>query len=901
MNATEFHALLVVDVVDSTALAQSLGDHATAQWWTAHDRIARDLLATWRGREIDKTDGFLLLFSSVGDAAGYALAYHRALAALQVPACARAGIHAAGIILRENSPDDVVRGAKPVEVEGVAKATTARLAALATAGQTLLSAQACAAWSAQALHVHSHGHWRLKGLADPVELFEVGDAGGAFVAPPDGAKGYRVVHREGEWLPLRDVEHNLPQPMNSFIGRVHELAELQQRLAEGRLVTVLGTGGLGKTRLALQAARALLGEFTDGAWFVDLAPLSDPRQVPQAVASALRLKEEPGRPVLETLLQHAASRELVIVLDNCEHVVDAAAALTHRLLEAGGGVRVLATSREPLRVPGELCYPLAPLALPATDIPVDVAAAQGAEAVRLFVERARASRPDFALTAANVAAVVEICRRLDAIPLAIELAAARVRMLSIAQIAQRLDDRFRLLTGGDRTVLPRQQTLRALIDWSHDLLSAPEQALLRRLAVFAGGWTLEAAEAVGADGEVARDDVIDLLGRLVERSLVSMESGGRRYRLLESVRAYALEHLERCVEGDATRSRHLAHYLDVAMRAAPALWGPEQGAWIARLDQERENLLLAHHWSDRAPDGARDGLLLVTKLQLYWMPGGLLEPGYRMTLEALDRAGAQARDEARCGALYAASQLAFFLGRLDAALAHGADSLSIARALGLEHRAIDALLMMGCATEDAGRVEECQRLYAEAVECARRSEDHGRLSYALNGLGGHHMETDPEAGIPLFEESVQLAREIGDEDSVAITLQNLARCQLRTGRFDEAAGALREALRIGLRIGATRPTMYVLDTCAALAAASGDAASAARFLGAADAQWQRIKVARPLGENVQAERTAAEARERLASDAFAAHRTQGHALGLQAAAAEMDAWLVARHAAPPAG
>jgi len=898
MDATEFRALLVVDVVDSTALAQSLGDHASAQWWTAHDRLARDLLAAWRGREIDKTDGFLLLFSSVGDAAGYALAYHRALAALPVPARVRAGIHAADIILRENSADDVARGAKPVEVEGLAKTTTARLAALATPGQTLLSAEACAAWSAQTLHLRSHGHWRLKGLAEPVELFEVGDDSCPFVAPPDGAKAYRVVHREGEWLPLREIEHSLPEPMHSFIGRVRELAEVEQRLGEVRLLTLLGTGGLGKTRLALQAARALLGEFADGAWFVELAPLSDPRQVPQAVASALRLKEEPGRPVLETLLQHASSREMLIVLDNCEHVVDAAAALTHRLLEAGGGVRVLATSREPLRVPGEVCYPLPPLELPASDGPVDVARAQGAEAVRLFVERARAVRSDFALTESNVAAVVEICRRLDAIPLAIELAAARVRMLSIAQIAQRLDDRFRLLTGGDRTVLPRQQTLRALIDWSHDLLSAPEQALLRRLAVFAGGWTLEAAEAVGADGAVARDDVLDLLGRLVERSLVSMESGGRRYRLLESVRAYALEHLERADEADATRTRHLAHYVDVAQRASKALWGSEQGAWVARLDQERENLLLAHRWCDRATDGARHGLVLVAKLQLYWMPGGLLEPGYRMTLEALARPGAQAHDEARCGALYAASQLAFFLGRLDAAMAHGAESLAIARELGFEHRAIDALLIMGCAAEDAGRPDESARVYAEAVERARRFGDHGRLSYALNGLGGHYMETDPEAGIPLFEESLQLAREVGDEDSVAVTLQNLARCQLRTGRLEAAAGGLREALQIALRIGATRPTIYVLDTCAALAAASGDAASAARFLGAADAQWQRIKVERAVGERVQAEHTATQAHERLPGDAFAAHRTQGQALALQAAADEMDAWLVARHASP---
>ena len=897
MDAPLFQALLLVDIVDSTELAQRLGDRAAAEWWAAHDRVARDLLASWNGREIDKTDGFLLLFNDVAAAAGYALAYHQVLGALPVRAQARAGIHAAALILRENSTDDVARGAKPVEVEGLAKPTTARLAALAMPGQTLLSAEACAAWTGQTLQLRSHGFWRLKGVAEPVELFQAGDDSCPFTPPVDGAKGYRVLRRGGQWLPVRDIEHNLPEPVTSFVGRRRELADVELRLGHTRLLTLLGTGGLGKTRLALQAARAMLGEFADGAWFVDLAALSDPQQVPQAMASALRLKEEPGRPVLDTLLQHLHSRRLLVVLDNCEHVVDAAAALAERMLEAARDLHVLATSREPLRIAGEIAYSLQPLQLPPEGSATDAMEVEEFEAVRLFVERARAVQPTFVLDAAKAPGVVEICRRLDAIPLAIELAAARVRALSVDNIARRLDDRFRLLTGGARTALPRQQTLRALIDWSHDLLSAPEQALLRRLAVFAGGWTLDAAEVVGADdagtatGDIARAEVFDQLGRLVERSLVSMEAGGHRYALLESVRAYALERLEQSAEGDATRNRHLGHFVDLARRSAPALWGAEQGAWVARLDRERENLLVAHRWCDRAADGSSQGLALLTGLQLYWMPGGLLDLGYRLTLEALDRPGAGAPSEARCGALYAAAQLAYFLARPDAAFEHGTASLAVADALGFENRAIDALLMMAYSADDAGRGDDALCLYERSVERSRRLGDRARLSYALNGLGGRWMEPKPEAGIALFEESLLLAREAGDDDSVAITLQNLARCLLRCGRCPEAGAALREALAISRRIGAARATIYVLDACAALAAADGQGDRAARYLGCADAQWQRIKVDRPIGERPQAERTETQARAQLGSGSFVAQHAEGRALELDPAVTEIDAWL----------
>ncbi|HSC00695.1 MAG TPA: tetratricopeptide repeat protein, partial [Burkholderiaceae bacterium] len=699
--------------------------------------------------------------------------------------------------------------------------------------------------------------------------------------------------RDGVWMPVREVANNLPIPVTSFIGRQRELGEVTQRLAQTRLMTLLGTGGLGKTRLAIQTARSMLGEFADGAWFVDLAPLSDPAHVPQAVASALRIKEEPGRTSIDALLQHLGPRELLLVLDNCEHVVQAAAELTHRLLASAADVRVLATSREPLHITGEVGYVLSPMELPDERGCTD-AQLRASEAVRLFVERAQAVQPGFAIDTTNAATVVEICRRLDAIPLAIELAAARMRSLSIDQVAQRLNDRFRLLTGGDRTAMARQQTLRALIDWSHDLLGAPERTLLRRLAVFAGGWALDAAESVGADDSLAGDDVVDVLAQLVDRSLVSVASGGQRYRLLESVRAYALERLEESGDSDAARVRHLDHYLALAQRAAPALWGAQQGTWVARLDEDRDNLFAAHRCCDRVPDGATKGLLLVSRLQLYWMPAGLLEVGYRLTVEALARHGAHATSEVRCGASYAACQLAYFMRRLDEALAHGVASLEIARALGLTHRAIDALLMMGYVADECGRAEDSLSHFEEALALARRTNDRARLSYTLNGLGGRHMNSDDEAAIPLFEESLQLAREVDDDESVAITALNLARCLINRGRREEAADHLSEALQTSQRIGATRAVTYAVDVCAMLAACSADAAAAARLLGAAEAQWQRLGVTRPPAEAAQAERATTQAQAQLGVSEFTSCHALGQALSLDEAAGDVQAWLVGR-------
>ena len=359
---TEFRALLLTDVVDSTKLSEAIGDKAMAEVWAAHDRVARDLLPQWRGREIDKTDGMLLMFETAADAVYYALHYHHALADMPVPLKARAGLHVGPVILRENSADDVARGAKPLEVDGLAKPTAARVMSLARGGQTLLTPEAREDLGKTVLKTQSHGHWQIKGVADPIELFEVGFPEDRFVAPSDSDKVFRVVKTGEWWMPVKEIPNNLPHQGTSFIGREREIDEVKDMLGQARLVTLLGMGGLGKTRLSLQVAAEQLALYPDGVWFLDLSPLSDGGLVAAEAARVLDVAEEPGRPMLATLGAHLKSKRALLILDNCEHLIKPSADLAHAIVKAAPNVRMIASSREPLHVPGEKTYPILPLA-----------------------------------------------------------------------------------------------------------------------------------------------------------------------------------------------------------------------------------------------------------------------------------------------------------------------------------------------------------------------------------------------------------------------------------------------------------------------------------------------------------------------------------------------------------
>ena len=391
--------------------------------------------------------------------------------------------------------------------------------------------------------------------------------------------------------------NNLPLELSSFVGREKELAEVRRLLESSRLLTLTGSGGCGKTRLALAAGELVEG-FEDGVWVVDLAPLADPSLVPQAVASTLGVREQPGRLPTGTLSDYLGSKKVLLILDNCEHLVGACAELAEALLRSCPGLGVLATSREALGITGEVAWPVPALSLPDVRRLPDIESLLHYESAPLFVERAAAVRPTFALTEQNAVAVAQICYRLDGIPLAIELAAARAKVLSVEQIAERLDDCFRLLAAGGRTAMPRHRTLHATMDWSHELLPDEERALFRRLSVFAGGFSLEAAESVCAGEDLERDDVLELLSHLVDKSLVvtSDRDGETRYRLLETIRQYTREKLSESGEAGQVREWHAGYYLALAEAAEPELKGERQVAWLERFERDHDNLRAAMRW-----------------------------------------------------------------------------------------------------------------------------------------------------------------------------------------------------------------------------------------------------------------------------------------------------------------
>jgi non-specific serine/threonine protein kinase len=675
-------------------------------------------------------------------------------------------------------------------------------------------------------------------------------------------------------LPQR---HNLPAPLNSFIGREAEIAEVKALLGSSRLVTLTSAGGTGKTRLALRVAGEALEEFPEGVWFVELASLSDERRAAQVVAFALDVTEEPGKPVIEALVKSVRDKRVLLVLDNCEHLLHGCAEVAKRLLQAGPHLRIVATSREPLHVPGEAVYRVPAMAT--------------AQAMRLFVDRARAAVGNFEPTPDNAQSIADICRRLDGIPLAIELAAARVRALSVDKIATRLDDRFKLLTGGDPTAMPRQQTLRASIEWSYELLSSPERMLLRRLAVFSGGWALEGAEAIAGGGELEQAaSALEVLANLVEKSLVAVDSRGERYHLLETVREYALEQLRESGEEDAVRDRHLAFYMDFASNARPGLVGSQQASWLARLDQERENLLSAHAWCARAAQGQETGLRLVATLKQYWLRRGLLGLAYGVMLEALARA--PARSMSRCRTLFDAGQIGFFMGRYSEARSHLEESIAIAREVGEKLVAGSALQPLGMACLGQGDLAAARAHLEEALVRARELEDPRNIAAAVNARAQlHRVEREFDAAEPLFEHVIDLARGLEDRESIAIGQLNLAMTSIERGRAERARTLLREAIAI-VEATASRPAgQSVLEVCAGLAAQCDEWEKSARFYGAAEAVAALTSLHRDPADDAFLAPWVERARKSLGEARFAAVAAEGRARSFEDSLGEARAWL----------
>ena len=641
-------------------------------------------------------------------------------------------------------------------------------------------------------------------------------------------------------------QHNLPAALSSFIGREKELVEIKRHLTMTRLMTLTGTGGAGKTRLAIEVAGDLANLYPDGAWLAELAPLSDPDLVPQAVAAALGIREEPGRPLISTLVDALRTKDLLLILDNCEHLVASCARLVDALLSSCPGMRVLATSREPLEMTGEVCWPVRPLSMPTADYRHAIESLAGYESVRLFVERTRSRLPGFELTPANSRPVAEVCRKLGGIPLAIELATARVAVLAVEQVADRLDDSLGLLTGGSRTADPRHQTLRAALDWSYDLLSETERKLFGRLSVFAGGWTFEAAEAVGAGEGTEEEDVLDLLGRLVSKSLITVQAGRPgvvRYGTLEPIRQYAWEKLEQSGEAEEVRRRHAAFFLTLAEEAEPELLGPRPVPWLEWLTEERGNLRAALSWALDATDAEQEeraelGLRMAIALVRFWSVHGVRE-GRGWLEKGLSRSGAPA--PVRAKALNESGFIALFQGDLDRAIAMLEESLALSRELGDKSGAAVSLSSLGFAMAHLGDSQRVAAMREEAEALRRESLDQRTLAHLLHFLTMAALDAgDLEQALALSAESLALYRQVGDIQGIVISLTALGMTTLEAGERERAKGFFVENLEILRTMGHKMGIAYCLLGLAGVAGEQVRPDRAARLWGAAEALREAI-------------------------------------------------------------
>jgi predicted ATPase/class 3 adenylate cyclase/Tfp pilus assembly protein PilF len=866
---SDIRALLLTDVVDSTAIAERLGDETAAALWAAHDRLARDLLQVWRGLEIDRTDGFLLLFDSAADALGYAIAYHRALRTLPVPVQARAGLHVGPVILRRNAAADVARGAKPIEVEGVAKPTAARVMSAARGGQTLLSAGARTAIGTTAWRVQSHGHWRIKGVAEPIELFEAGDDDAPFAPPPDGAKAWRVFLRGDLWLPVREVRHGLPAERDAFVGREEPLRELGRRFDAGaRLVSVLGMGGSGKTRLATRYAWTWLGDFAGGAWFCDLSQARSAEGIVSAVAHGLDVPLGRGDPVARLGAAIAGRGRCLVVLDNFEQVARHAEETLGRWLDVAPQACFLVTTREILGLPGEEAFALAPLS--------------GGEAAELFLRRARAARRDLALTSDDEAAIGPLMRLLDGLPLAIELAAARVRVMPPRTLLARMSERFRLLASASGR-RDRQATLRATFDWSWDLLSSADKLALAQLSVFEGGFTLEAAETV-LDLSACDDAPwpADAVHSLVDKSFVRAQPQAR-FDLLVSVQEYAAEQFAApgrfpgsgSTGVDAVRARHCAHFASLGERRAIAdrcadldnLLAACRHA-VARGDVARVAGALEGSWAAlqlRGPFSAGVDLSAAV-LAMADLPAATRARAEEVAGHSLDKAGdpelaAQHFEAAlalarECGQKGAEARACNGLGnadlnrgRFDEARAQYERSLAIAREIADRSIECAALNGLGNLDDSLGRVDDARTRWEAALELARVTGDRRWEGSVLGNLGGIQMAAGTAThALAHYEASLAIAREIGDRQREGNALCNIGWLNYLLGQLDVARDHLESALTVAREIGSLRLECIARGNIAVAEEAAGNAALAAELFASTLALAHRLGDRRSEGQ-----------------------------------------------------
>ena len=852
---------LFTDIEGSTALLRRLGEGDYGRVLADHQALIRAALGAHDGQEVDtQGDSFFAVFSSPTACVAAVIEMQRALQARAWPGGehvrVRMGVHTGEAVTTATGG-----------LVGLHVHRAARVGAIAHGGQVLLS-ETVAALVRDSLPpgatLRDLGAQRLKDLGRPERIFQLDAAGLRAGFPPLRSLGNPA------------LPNNLPAQLSAFIGRDREMNEVRTLVESRRLVTLTGAGGSGKTRLALQMAAELLDGSGDGVWLAELAAVPDGEAVPAAICEALGIGEQPGRAVLDTLLDALAFQFVLIVLDNCEHLIGACAKTADAILRHCPRVHLLVTSREPLGIGGETIYRVPSLSLPDPDDP-DLASG---DAIALLAERAREQGVDLAIDEETLPLMVSVCRRLDGLPLAIELAAARLRLLSLAGLRDRLDQRFRLLTGGSRTALARQQTLRATVDWSYSLLNPAEKSLLRLLSVFAESFDLDAVEGACGGGDIEAFDAADLLGSLVDKSLVVAEPAGdaRRYRLLETIRQFAAERLAEA--GDeaaaAAAAAHCRYFLALADAAAPHLEGPEQGRWFARLDADHANLRRAAEHAASDPDGTARVLRCGVALRGYWLARSRCREALGLLLPVLDRPeastdprlfgaalvtvtgiaplvdiaparqyGDQAVELARqlgddlllADALGMLSAMHFFAGEPGRGLPLAREAVDRARQLGddvLLGRSLMICLLSGGLIEP----DQSARLLAEAIACTERSGNQLLLSFLHNNAADHALRAgDILAARAHLDQAAQAARATGQQNPAAAA--NLGWALREEGNPREAGPSFEASLRIGRRSGEQPVIATAILGLGCLAADLGDWDRSALLHGVAQAFLDR--------------------------------------------------------------
>lgn len=799
LAATATLTFLFTDIEGSTALLGRLGEVTYARLLAEHHRLIRDSLAAHGGNEMTMLgDGFFAVFTSPRGCVRAVLEMQRELAARDWPegeqVRVRMGVHS-------GEASETAAGLVGLDIH-----RAARLAGVAYGGQVVFSSSAAALVRdvlPDGTSLRDLRHHRLKDLGRPEQIFQLQAPG-----------------LQSEFPPLRSLDNpalpnNLPAQQAGFVGRERELSELRRLVKGSRLVTLTGAGGAGKTRLAIQLAAELLDGSGDGVWLVELAPVSNEDAVASTILEVLKMATGSGQSPLDILVTSLASQQALIVLDNCEHLIGACSKVADAILRHCPEIRVLATSREPLGIAGETIYRVPSMSLPDEDDDTGEVDPYRSDAVALFAERAAAQGVSFVLDRASAPLVAQICRRLDGMPLAIELAASRLSALSLVDLNDRLDQRFRLLTGGGRNVLPRQQTLLATVDWSYSLLTGSEKKLLRSLSVFVDGFQLDAVEAICAGGDLDMFAVTDLVVSLVDKSLVMAEpaDGALRYRLLETIRQFAAERLAESggSEADELSQAHCRYFLSVAEAAAAEFVGREQARWIRRLNAEQGNIWRAVDNAVDAADvseGTEQVLRFGTALVRFWAENSQRERALGVLVPVLERPEARADPSLRSAALGSAAIIARGVN-MDLALRLGEEAMEIADHLGEDRLLIEAGHVLCCILYFAGMPDRGIVYGEAAVERARRFGDDGLLGPSLVFLTMCIDQVQPGRTDALTAEAIACVERSGDQSLAGDLYNNAGVSSLRKGDLPSARRFLQRAEEAHRAVGLHNPTPMI--------------------------------------------------------------------------------------------